>query len=234
MRWCDLFATICWLIWRRRNEFIFQDKIYNNDSTIIHAKSLLMSLEQARKKMVGVNLNGNGVQVQKMCWKPLNPGWVKLNVDGACTQRGVMGCGSLLRAADGQFVIGFIHHIPEPGDSLQAELWGVLLGLRMTWEHGDRQVVLETDASDVVRLVNSQCIEMHPDANLIREIQFMLARDWEVSVQQIAREANSCADFLAKYSLQSMPGYLQFNKPAEKLVMLVQDDQSALDLLDPD
>ena len=63
---------------------------------------------------------------------------------------------------------------------------------------------------------------MHPDANLIREIKFILTRNWEVSVQQITREVNSCADFLAKYSLKSMPGYLQIKTPVEKLVLLNQ------------
>lgn len=80
----------------------------------------------------------------------------------------------------------------EPGDSLREELWSVLLGLRVTWEHGDQKIVLETNVSDVRRLVSTQCVEMHPIVNLFREIKFMLARDWEALVQQIAEEINSC------------------------------------------
>ena len=97
VRWCDFFATICWLLWRRRNEFIFQEKAASNDNLLCHAKHMIVSMTHAKIKLSGVNLNSNGDIVNNVKWVPPIAGWVKLNIDGACTRSGLMGCGGLLR-----------------------------------------------------------------------------------------------------------------------------------------
>ena len=70
---------------------------------------------------------------------------VKLNVDGAFSRTHGLGCGGLLRRSDDSFVEGFMFHLNQ-GDSLTAELWALVLGLKLAWQRGYRKVIVETDA----------------------------------------------------------------------------------------
>ena len=104
----------------------------------------------------------------------------------------------------------------------------------MSWEHGVRRVVMETDAADVVRLVEGHHDEDHPENDLIMEIKSFLSRDWELNICQISRDVNSCADFIAKHALQGMPGYIQFFTPFDRLGSMIQSEREEADPFDPD
>ena len=56
--WSAKFATLCWLIWKRRNNFIFEDITETNINLVFKCNSMLVNLSQASKKLSGINLNG--------------------------------------------------------------------------------------------------------------------------------------------------------------------------------
>ena len=47
---------------------------------------------------------------------------------------------------------------PNSGDSLTVELWGLILGLKLAWERGEHIVIVETDASEVIHLLEREDI----------------------------------------------------------------------------
>ena len=84
---------------------------------------------------------------------------------------------------------------------LSPELWGLLHGLRMAWDHGFRRLQVGVDNKSIVHILE----RAHPPANenaiLVKAIRELLARDWIVQMEHAYREVNCAADFLASYTL---------------------------------
>ena len=68
-----------------------------------------------------------------------------------------LGCGGLLRRSDGSFVEGFMFQ-PNHGDSLIAKLWALVLGLKLAWQRDDHKVIEETDALEIIHLLEREDI----------------------------------------------------------------------------
>ncbi|KAK8693449.1 hypothetical protein V6N13_071033 [Hibiscus sabdariffa] len=86
---------------------------------------------------------------------------------------------------------------------LEAELWGVVKGLRLAWNVGIQVVLLEVDNDDVARMVRDsmRVSGLHGLVSLIREL---LDRDWMVRVRQVWRSTNRVADGIAKLARKSL------------------------------
>ena len=108
-------------------------------------------------------------------WVHPEEGWLKVNIDGSFNN-GVGASGGLIRDVNGVFKVGFLFKGIFT-TSLRAELWGVMLGLRLAWENNISHLVLETDATEVTRLIEFANFEEHNDNDVIMEIQNMIARD---------------------------------------------------------
>jgi len=66
-------------------------------------------------------------------WKRPEEGWVKLNSDDACKDRGaIVGCGGLFHPSGGRWIKSYTKKIGAC-DALHAEMWGLYLGLDMAW-----------------------------------------------------------------------------------------------------
>ena len=155
-------------------------------------------------------------------WKPPEEGWLKVNIDGSFNN-GVGASGGLIRDVNGVFKVGFLFKGIFT-TSLRAELWGVMLGLRLAWENNISHLVLETDATEVTRLIGLANFEEHNDKDVIMEIQNMLARDWDVRVVHISRSANKAADLMTKAALTNFPGYLPMFHPSDELEGVLMQD----------
>ncbi|KAK4270121.1 hypothetical protein QN277_023200 [Acacia crassicarpa] len=93
------------------------------------------------------------------------------------------------------------------GDSLSAELWGCLHGLKLAWNLGHQQVILEVDSAEAIDLMKKGNHDLHTDGGLIEEIRCLMERDWRLEVGHINRWANTAADHLAKAGLSAMTGF---------------------------
>lgn len=212
-----LFMVLCWNIWKRRNERIFEGKSRFNECIIAQAKGMMSCLERVQTKTSSINWHGNGIQNCDLRWKPPETSWVSLCVDGAfsMTQQ-TRGCGGLLRNSAGQFITGFSLHLDE-GDHLSAELWAILIGLKIAWDAGVRKIVVESDSAEAISLTEVTNYSIHPDCHIIMEIQSMIHRAWEIRICQISRDANVAADHLAKQALDAWPGLHILSFPTESL-----------------
>lgn len=90
-------------------------------------------------------------------WQFPSVDWNKLNVDGSCYGEGEnIACGGLIRDASGSWIRGFLHKIGA-GSVLQADLWGILTGLKMAWNAGMEKVIVEADSKCEVELCIKEC-----------------------------------------------------------------------------
>ena len=85
--------------------------------------------------------------------------------------------------------------------SMTVELCAIYVGLQLTWDKGFRKVILESDFTVVVGIINGDSVRVDRNYNLIMKIRELMDRDWEVKTLHVYREANCVADWLANFGL---------------------------------
>ncbi|KAF7803081.1 WAT1-related protein [Senna tora] len=198
--WQTSFATACWSIWRWRNEEIFGNGFTCADPYFMVIQRTRASLEAFDSAIVK---SGNHIsRVNRVVrWEKPEFGWVKVNVDGACTRDDAerAACGGVIRDAHGRCLVGFTRRLGSCS-SIHAELWGVLSGLETAIRYGFNRVLLEMDSLVAYELIRNTIIDTHPCASIIQSIQTR-SRDFdEVIFKHVYREGNQAADMMAAWA----------------------------------
>ncbi|XP_004301685.1 PREDICTED: putative ribonuclease H protein At1g65750-like [Fragaria vesca subsp. vesca] len=110
------------------------------------------------------------------------------------------------------------------GQVLEAELWGLLKGMEMAWQHGCNSLEVEVDSLVAVKLVLSVIDHLHPLYSLIANCQEFLSRNWNVSLIHVYRESNSVADLLASIGHGYEPRCRFFSSPPNDVIPLLEAD----------
>ncbi|KAI9107964.1 hypothetical protein K1719_020837 [Acacia pycnantha] len=155
---------------------------------------------KARERLQGVNLNSHCVRLRGGAWVPPSPGWVKLNVDGACAGNQIASCGGILRDDSGTLKQGFMFRAEEPEIAFELS-YGLF--------------------SSALR-----CVGMPGNAE--RAWNPTPKRNWEVLVSWIPREANMAADYVAKQALDTWPGLHQFHAAFGGLDTVLDKDKESV------
>ncbi|KAK9019781.1 hypothetical protein V6N11_054289 [Hibiscus sabdariffa] len=124
-------------------------------------------------------------------------GCYKVNSDGSRrVEGGLAACRGLIRDPVGEWVLGYAKAI---GVCLvvDAELWGIYIGLAYAWDLHIRRVIVETDCLEALRLLKvGSNGQVSPD--LVLHVLELCHRPWDVSLRQLKRDANRDADQMAK------------------------------------
>lgn len=92
------FFALAWGVWGQRNKQLYEKVIMHPKAAFDKAASLL-SLFIDCNKTIAPTLNTVG------CWQPLEPGFLKLNIDGANFDNlQVVGLGAVLRDSKGDVI----------------------------------------------------------------------------------------------------------------------------------
>ncbi|XP_039007858.1 uncharacterized protein LOC120135702 [Hibiscus syriacus] len=91
----------------------------------------------------------------KQKWRPPCAGIVKINADGAVNQNSMeTASGGVLRDNFGNWMSGY-HRDISRCSMFQDQLWGVFDGLNIAWNHGFRNIIVETVQTDNMDEVKS-------------------------------------------------------------------------------
>ncbi|KAF7804220.1 putative ribonuclease H protein At1g65750 family [Senna tora] len=152
--WTLMFGLTTWLIWKRRNEFVFNKTQKREDECI---QSIIHQVRIC-KDAWEVHMKGKKEKPELMNkfvkWEPPDTGFVKINVDASSNRDGdgSASCGGLARDEYGRFICGFNRHLGSC-NTLHAELWGILKGLEMARYLELRKVQLESDSLLAIKLI---------------------------------------------------------------------------------
>ncbi|KAH1040143.1 hypothetical protein J1N35_041886 [Gossypium stocksii] len=80
---------------------------------------------------------------------------------------------------------------------LDAELWGILDGLKLIWRRGDAKVVIQSDSLEAVKAIHGSALIIS-HSTLIRRIHRILSQERRWLLRYIPREQNQSADLIAK------------------------------------
>ncbi|KAL4284759.1 hypothetical protein GQ457_16G014900 [Hibiscus cannabinus] len=134
---------------------------------------------------------------QPVFWTPPARGWHKLNSDGARrVLNGWASCGGVICDSFGNWCLGFSKFVGICS-VVEAELWGVFVGLLCAWNLQLPKLVVEIDSMDALRLLQSNSHQQGV-LSVVLHILELCARPWDVRFQFIGRDGNGVADGMAK------------------------------------
>ncbi|KAK9990739.1 hypothetical protein SO802_025724 [Lithocarpus litseifolius] len=162
-------------------------------------------------------------------WNKPIPGWHKLNTDGASLGNpGKAGGGGLIRNSDGVWIRGYSRSIGYT-TSVMAELWALRDGLSLAIQLGIRNLVVELDAKVIVKMLNNADNSNKKFSPLLFDCRSLMARFTQVQVAHVFREANRCADYLAKNGCCMREDFVIFDvSPSNELDNLLVFDRNGL------
>ncbi|XP_019158195.1 PREDICTED: uncharacterized protein LOC109154910 [Ipomoea nil] len=193
--WNVTFVYILWLIWKARNNLIFNNKAESHVRILNTALSMAKEATEYIVKHVGV-MHGYWKWVR---WEPPQPGWLKLNTDGAMkSSTGIASAGGVIRDEHGRWVKGFSTKVGAT-DSFSAELWGLREGLRLCLSEGIEKIWVEMDSATVVAIMNNGTCKGETVVALIKDCFDLINKFNTVRISHIMREGNQCADWLANF-----------------------------------
>ncbi|KAL4343004.1 hypothetical protein AHAS_Ahas11G0035000 [Arachis hypogaea] len=114
--------------------------------------------------------------------------------------------------------------------AIQAELWGVHYGLQTAWSLGMRRVIVEFDSLNAIMYIKRNPSDSHGHSHIIRKIAEWMKRPWEIIFRHVYREANRCADWLARSIQSQSPGYNFIDLPPSGLQTLLIDDLTGVSI----
>ncbi|KAJ1401975.1 Ribonuclease H domain [Sesbania bispinosa] len=187
-----LFLATIWWIWRWRNKEVFDADVW--DIEFLIKQILLMQTDVQNSLNSDAQLFGSN-----WWWAPRPPTYLKLNIDGSFRYSDhVMGVGGVLRDVAGNWCWGFAGNAG-CGDVIQAELLALREGLSYVWTEGNRCIMCETDSLEVINLLSKDIVTHRSQINeILRDINALRNRHWELQVKHVVREANMLANALAK------------------------------------
>ena len=138
------------------------------------------------------------IQIRQVAWIPPPFNWKKVNTDGSfLSDLGLASCGGIARDYNGNFIIAWSFNLGHCTITA-AKLWAIFWGLLISRSLGFSCLMLEIDLNATGMLIEEELVATHVHAAIINSIRNLLTEDWTVEVNHVYREANNCADKLAK------------------------------------
>ena len=122
---------------------------------------------------------------------------------------------------------GFLRRIGKVS-SFEAELWAIRDGLTLCTQLQIQELLIELDAKAVISLVTCNKESFAQYAPLIDDCRNLLQQHPLWKIQHCYREANTCADALAKKAVFSQLDFCILDTPPVKLSQLLIQDLSGL------
>ena len=139
-----------------------------------------------------------GTIEKEVRWSKPPIGWHKLNTDGSLVgANGLAGCGGVIRDSNGCWIKGFAMSI-NTTSSTAAELWALREGLHLCVNVHIQAVEIELDASAAISLLASNISSNGDLSGLIDDCRELFLQLPQAKLSHVFREANFCADALAR------------------------------------
>ena len=136
--------------------------------------------------------------VKRIRWEKPEVGQFRLNSDGSSLGNlGLAGSGGLIRNGDGDWVCGYAKKIGIT-TSFVAELQGLRDGILQCLKLHLPTIKIEIDVKSIVDLLNNPRAAESVVSTLVDDCRYLISQLPWVRVKHYFREANRCADVLAR------------------------------------
>lgn len=192
---CGMVGMVCWNLWQRRNNWVWNRS--NASSFGIQSKAYSMLYEWNRAKEEEPR-NNNQQQISSRRWSKPPERWIKINTDAACNQNmGRMGVGCIIRDDQGRFIRARSKVVQGRVQPREVEAMGLREALSWVKEWRSSKCVFECDSKQVVDAIKTPAGRSYFDT-IIGDCKDILKHFTDVLAVFVPRSANMIAHLLAK------------------------------------
>ena len=131
--------------------------------------------------------------------------------------------GGLVRDEHGSWIGGFTRYIGST-NSFIAELWGFREGLLLCCNLNIDFLVVELDAQAVVEVFKNASYMNNVISPLLDDCRHLVARFQHIRFNHCYRQANCCADLLARMGAIQVLDFISFSSPSVDICNAFEDD----------
>ena len=217
--WRIIFIISIWQIWIHRNEFAFRTGRPN--------QKLEKKCNQSSAEYFSIEMKTK-VPLSKTCvlvsWQKPHVGWAKLNTDGsALGNSGRAGEGRVIRDHSDHWIKGYSRALGTT-NSFIAELWALRNGLIIAKDLGLNNLIVELDALSV-HMINNDTSNLLIEP-LLSDCKSLYREIPNKQIQHVYREANQCADALARLGSSVISSFAIFVVLLPMVVSLLAFDEA--------
>ncbi|XP_054797668.1 uncharacterized protein LOC129302821 [Prosopis cineraria] len=122
---------------------------------------------------------------------------MRVDVDASLNHQNNAACGWLPRNSEGQWLQGFVWNLGNLPIAI-AEVHAINCGLQLYSSLNFDEARIYSDSLDAINLIYRGVHSDHPFADAISRVQKTTCAPRDNKILHISRDANSCADFLAR------------------------------------
>lgn len=199
VNWVTFFGVTLDLIWRNRNDFVFNKKVFAPLASVLKIRNQVDWIVNCLmiRSINLPQLNNSSVDLVEI-WSPPPHGVWKMNCDGSVRNHGrSASCGGILRDEHGSFMFAFVKKLLTCS-SLEAELQGILHGVETACSKGYSSLIVESDSLEAINILNGHSAGTHPFNGFRRRILEACVGSVSVQWRHVGRELNLVADQLAR------------------------------------
>ncbi|KAF4396512.1 hypothetical protein F8388_005782 [Cannabis sativa] len=190
------FMGLTWLVWQRRNNFVFQHKILDEKiwtSWAIDLISTHLEPHQKTSKNPAMKLNS--------AWIPPQQNYFLINTDASLIA-GQQGCGlsAVIRDPKGGLVVAATSFIPGCLSVLLAEANAVHLGIQLAIRWSITNAQVGSDSHSLIKALNSDTSYPTDWGQLVQDIKLLRNKFQTLQFLFFTRSCNRVANSLAKWS----------------------------------
>jgi ribonuclease HI len=136
---------------------------------------------------------------KKIRWKPPPVDWVKINIDGAFSERsGSGGWGVIARDDTGDAIFAAAGAIPAASEALHSELMALVNAIPIAESQGMGKIIFSTDCMILKQAMESTVYDLSSLGSLVVHIKFLLATSFiSFKFEHVPRACNKPAHELA-------------------------------------
>nr|CCA66036.1 hypothetical protein [Beta vulgaris subsp. vulgaris] len=198
--WWALFWMICWNIWLGRNKWVFEKKKLAFQEVVERAVRGVMEFEEEcahTSPVETLNTHENG-------WSVPPVGMVKLNVDAAVFKHVGIGMGGVVRDAEGDVLLATCCGGWAMEDPAMAEACSLRYGLKVAYEAGFRNLVVEMDCKKLFLQLRGKASDVTPFGRVVDDILYLASKCSNVVFEHVKRHCNKVAHLLAQMCKNAM------------------------------
>lgn len=196
-RWWDLFWSLIWGIWLRRNSWVFEKKKKRDVDVIHKAVGIVGEFDAA----TAVHANHQPSLKMNSVWQPPFEGILKINSDAATSPISV-GLGGVSRDYVGDVLVSTCMQVPGTFSVDVAEAMALRHALKINLEAGFSKFIIEVDNLKLYSHLAKGISEPTFFGGVIADIRHLTKMCQQLSFSFIRRSGNSVAHALAKLSFK--------------------------------
>ena len=194
----DLFTTIIWLLWHRRNQIRVNNSATSLGQIVASARQQLQDYNRVQPTKPATEA---AILHTAVTWSPPRTPFLKINYDGVVFRDpNKAGLGAVVRDSMGGVLASLAENIPLPQTVADVEAAAARRAIMLARDLNLSSIILEGDLQIITRVIQAEEQSLASYVNLIEEIKSHAESFLSFRISHVKRNRNSVAHSLARHA----------------------------------